>query len=121
MSSLNRPRLLSSACAVPTAPAKRTTSVMTLLVGKQLRLMANPLHVEGKNGLVLLAACERQRVNAGSQRRKRIVGQFDPVRQVGREKHQGLLRGVAVGNHGSDADRAELDRLAILGPDQRGI
>jgi hypothetical protein len=71
--------------------------------------------------LRLLSTRERQRIHTRSKRRKRIVGQLDPICQVGRKKHQRLLGGVAVGNHGGDADRAHVNRPAIVRPNQRGI
>ena len=71
--------------------------------------------------LRLLAMRERQRINAGSQGGQRVIGQFDSIGQGGRKKHQGFLGCVAVGDHGSDADGAEVDGPAILGPNERAI
>src|SRR6188768_1285486 len=71
--------------------------------------------------LVLLATCERQRVDTRSKRRKWIVGELDAFSQVRRKEHQLLLGGVAVGNHGGNADSAELNCPPVVGPDQRGI
>src|SRR5262249_27132970 len=71
--------------------------------------------------LRLLAPSERQRVDAGAKRWKRIIGQLDSVREVGRKEHQRLLGGVAVGDHRGDADHAEVHGLAIVGPDQGAV
>ena len=70
--------------------------------------------------LVLPATGEGQRVNTRSQSGEWVIGELDPVGQVGREKHQGLLGCVAVGIHGGDADRGKINRLAIVGQTSEG-
>ena len=63
-------------------------------------------------GSVILTADEKIAFTAaganpfGAQSGQRVIGQFDPIRQVRRIIHQGPFDCCAVGENGSDADRA---------------
>jgi len=68
-----------------------------------------------------LAMRRGERIHLGAQSGQRVIGQFDPVRQVRRVKHRFLFGTGVVGNNGSNADRAGVDGFAIIGPHERGI